>query len=405
MIESIDVRLREIGISDTDVQNRLDGKDKALVVTDHDVVYVDSSGVQRSTLRFVTKVITDKTGSLTIRSSSGPAIEGSIRGFDVTELKVFFEGVKSSIARAKTASGATQGEAQSAAQHANEADASAQRSSEPQVDHSVPVHPVPMHPVPMHSVPDHSASDRAALNPDDALDHSPQAQHDHDAHPEPLDGFPSISTPAPAMDPWESLSTPRPTLEMPAAPGVLSGFSEDFVTRTGFGTASPDPLDWDEPALDTSISQSARITNPDHLELLDPDTLATPDMPVMPAIPAQNAAGADLTHPSASDQSLSLNQPGFLDSATPTLAEQYAISPVSRWLKILAIPLGLLGIAAGALSVPATETTSIVPWLQVGGFIIGGASAALISYGIGDLLAIWSSMASDIRAVRRNQNH
>ncbi len=396
MIESIDVRLREIGISDTDVQNRLDGKDKALVVTDQDVVYIDSSGVQRSTLRFVTKVITDKTGALTIRSSGGPAIEGSIRGFDVTELKVFFEGVKASIARAKIASSAPQSAGQNALEA--QADASARPSSEPQVDHSAPVHPVPMH-----VVPDHSASDHAALNLAAPVDHSPQAHHDHDAHPEPLDAFPSISTPAPAMDPWESLSTPRPTLEMPAAPGAFSGFPDDFDPKhLGLGAASPDPLDWDEPALDTSNSKPAPITNPDHLDLLDPDALATPAMPV---IPAQHAAGADLVNTGASDQHLALNQPGFLDSATPTLAEQYAISPVSRWLKILAIPLGLLGIAAGALSVPATETTSIVPWLQVGGFIIGGASAALISYGIGDLLAIWSSMASDIRAVRRNQNH
>jgi hypothetical protein len=385
MIESIDVRLSEIGITGQDVQNRLDGKDKALVVTDQDVVYIDSSGLQRSALRYVTKVITDKTGALTIRSSSGPAIEGSIRGFDVTELKVFFEGVKSYIARAKTASGAGQ-----AASHANEAAvAPAQPSSQPDPDHAAPDHSVASHPAP--------------IQPDANADHAAPLEHASSEHdqPEHADAFPPMMpTPAPAMDPWESLSTPRPTLEMPAAPGVLPGFSDDFETaRAGFGGVSADSLDWDEPIFDTSISNRARTTSPDHLEPLQSDHPVTPEMPVMPAIPAQHS-GAGMVAPS---QDLSLNQPGVLDRTSPTLAEQYAISPVSRWLKILAIPLGLLGIAAGALSVPATETTSIVPWLQVGGFIIGGASAALISYGIGDLLAIWSSMASDIRAVRRNQ--
>ncbi len=392
MIESIDVRLREIGIGDTDVQNRLDGKDKALVVTDHDVVYIDSSGLQRSTLRFVTKVITDKTGALTIRSSSGPAIEGSIRGFDVTELKVFFEGVKASIARAKTASSA----GQNAPQRPDDADAvaPAHLSSEPHLDHAVPDHAAPDHPAPDHA---------ALLHPEPHADHAEHVDHPAPEHapPEHLDGFPALMpTPAPAMDPWESLSTARPTLEMPAAPGALSGFPDDFNTnRAAFGALSADSLDWDEPVLDTSIRNRAQTATPDHVEPLEPDQLVMPAMPQS----SEDTSNADLV--ATPNQSLSLNQPGFLDSASPTLAEQYAISPVSRWLKILAIPLGLLGIAAGALSVPATETTSIVPWLQVGGFIIGGASAALISYGIGDLLAIWSSMASDIRAVRRNQNH
>ncbi len=397
MIESIDVRLSEIGISDKDVQNRLDGKDKALVVTDHDVVYIDSSGLQRSTLRFVTKVITDKTGALTIRSSSGPAIEGSIRGFDVTELKVFFEGVKASIARAKTASSAGQN-----APQANDAVAPAHLSSEPHLDHAAPDHAAPDHAAPDHPAPDHAA----LLHPEPHADHAESVDHAAPEHAlsEHLDGFPALMpTPAPAMDPWESLSTARPTLEMPAAPGALSGFPDDFNTnRAAFGGLSADSLDWDEPVLDTSIRNRAQTATPDHVEPLEPDQLV---MPAAPAIVQNTGDTANAGLVATSGQSLSLNQPGFLDSASPTLAEQYAISPVSRWLKILAIPLGLLGIAAGALSVPATETTSIVPWLQVGGFIIGGASAALISYGIGDLLAIWSSMASDIRAVRRNQNH
>jgi hypothetical protein len=368
MIESIDVRLREIGISDTNVQNRLDGKDKALVVTDQDVVYIDSSGLQRSALRFVTKVITDKTGSLTIRSSSGPAIEGSIRGFDVTELKVFFEGVKASIARAKLASSA----AQSALQSQQEPD----------------------------------ATEPAPLSSAAHLDHA--AHPDHSAQPDHVDAFPSMmSSPAPVMDPWESLSTARPTLEMPAAPGALSGFSDDFETsRSGLGALSSDSLDWDEHVHDTSVSRPAQTAALDafHEEpMLEPDDLSL-SAPAQQSGDPTGAAGLTSSAP-ALRSTEALDQPSSSAAATtPTLADHYAISPASRWLKILAIPLGLIGIAASALSVPATDNTSPLQWLQVAGLFIGGISAGWIAYGIGDLLAIWGSMASDIQTIRRSQN-
>lgn len=384
MIESIDARLREVGINDTDVQTRLDGKDKALVITDQDIIYVDTTGLQRSGLRFVTKVITDKTGALTIRSSSGPAIEGSIRGFDVTELKVFFEGVKTAIARAKTAPepaqaplGATPG--------ALDLGAPLGRTSTPSA------------PEPHFEPPPLSAQ------------MSPPSAH-LDPTPEPMLGRMPAS--ASAMDPWESLSTSRPTLEMPAAPGVLPGFSDALDHRPNSGRLSPDSLDWDEPINDHTPTRSAPSAFHDLADdepMLEPDDLPpTPRSAPSPASSTGVMSGALAPAPSDHEQwsGDALDQPisnAVASSPAPTLADHYAISPVSRWLKILAIPLGLIGIAAGALSVPATDNPSILQWLQVAGFIVGGITMALISYGIGDLLAIWASMATDVRAIRRNQ--
>ncbi len=370
MIESIDARLREVGIAENDVQTRLDGKDKALVITDHDIVYADTSGLQRSGLRFVTKVITDKTGALTIRSSSGPAIEGSIRGFDVTELKVFFEGVKSAIARAKT-------------------------------------NPDQVHAAPDHSIPPAANLGASALSAhlETPAQLEPVPPLAPEPMPEPMLG--RMHAPGPAMDPWESLSTTRPTLEMPAAPGVLPGFSDS----ADLGRVSPDSLDWDEPMNDFSKrSASSGFSDPlDDDPMLEPDDLA----PIPASAPAlasvQSAAPylASTPEPSAaapwSSDALDQPLPNLPGAVAPTLADHYAISPVSRWLKILAIPLGLIGIAAGALSVPATDNPSILQWLQVVGFIVGGITIALISYGIGDLLAIWASMAADVRSIRRNQ--
>lgn len=359
MIESIDARLREVGITESDVQTRLDGKDKALVITHKDIVYADTSGLQRSGLRFVTKVITDKTGALTIRSSSGPAIEGSIRGFDVTELKVFFEGVKSAIARAKTA----------------------------------PEHG--------QAAPDHlgAPSHDRGLAPSASASLTPASAFEPHADPTPEPSLGRMQS-AQAMDPWESLSTTRPTLEMPAAPGVLSGFSGS-ADQSDAGRTSPDSLDWDEPVNDFSkrSASSPFDAHPDDEPMLEPDDLAP-----MPA-PAQSPALATSVQV-APPKTDTLDQPlpnPPVTAPAPTLADHYAISPVSRWLKIVSIPLGLIGIAAGALSVPATDSPSILQWLQVVGFIIGGISIALISYGIGDLLAIWASMAADVRAIRRNQ--
>ena len=383
MIESIDARLREVGIAEDDVQTRLDGKDKALVITDHDIVYADTSGLQRSGLRFVTKVITDKTGALTIRSSSGPAIEGSIRGFDVTELKVFFEGVKSAIARAKT---------------------------NPDQAHAATEHTSPGHAASGHVAPGHLIAPAANLGAA-----APSAHLETPAHlepvpppepmPEPMLG--RMHAPGPAMDPWESLSTTRPTLEMPAAPGVLPGFSDS----ADFGRVSPDSLDWDEPMNDFSKrSASSGFSDPlDDEPMLEPDDLAPIPASAPALASAQSAAPylASTPEPPAaapwSSDALDQPLPNLPGAVAPTLADHYAISPVSRWLKILAIPLGLIGIAAGALSVPATDNPSILQWLQVVGFIIGGITIALISYGIGDLLAIWASMAADVRSIRRNQ--
>ena len=423
MIESIDARLREIGILDQDVQTRLDGKEKALVITHQDLMYVDSAGVQRTPLRFVTKVITDKVGSLTVRSSNGPNIEGNIRGFDVTELKVFFEGVKGAIARAKAehphSDVPTGLAAASALEPARPEPARPETgrteltSSEPALDATS---------TPFSGVPDFGRPSPIEL-------------------PSPIEPpMPAVTEPAPQMpaDPWDNFSTPRPTLEIPPSARLADDFDDFRLAPSGSaGPTSKDTeaFDWDDPV---SLHESPRPAVPslsaqaidramddepmleaDDFDQPPPTSSPAPSLPVpsqasTPAPVAAVAAGLAGAGAAASSlqkdiRNASADAPRALEVASdaasriPTLAENYAISPIARWLKYMAIPLGLIGIAAGGLSVPATDNIQIMQWVQVAAFIIGGIAAALISYGLGDLLSIWGALAADIRAMRRNQ--
>ena len=80
---------------------RLQGKGKMMVVTDHFLVYADAHGPQRVPLVAVSKVVTDGAGELTIDAQPHGSIQGDIRGFDVPELRTFFERLKHEITRAK----------------------------------------------------------------------------------------------------------------------------------------------------------------------------------------------------------------------------------------------------------------------------------------------------------------
>ncbi len=395
MIESIDARLREIGILDQDVQTRLDGKEKALVITHQDFMYVDSAGVQRTPLRFVTKVVTDKAGSLTVRSSNGPNIEGNIRGFDVTELKVFFEGIKGAIARAKA-------ERPSSDASAGRASTSTHQSAHAEKDSSDPA--LASTGTPFSGEPDFGRPS-APIEPP----------------------IPALTEPAPQVpaDPWDNFSTPRPTLEIPPSARLADDF-DDFrlAPPASADVASKDSeaFDWDDPE---PTRQSPRPVVPslsaqamDDEPMLEADDVNQPSP--TPSLASTSRPGAAVTAGLAGAAAAPVvskevrpaspaEVPRALETASnaagriPALAESYAINPISRWLKFMAIPLGLIGIAAGGLSVPATDNVQIMQWMQVAAFVVGGLAAALICYGIGDLLSIWGALAADIRAMRRNQ--
>jgi hypothetical protein len=393
MIESIDARLREIGILDQDVQTRLDGKEKALVITHQDLMYVDAAGVQRTPLRFVTKVVTDKAGSLTVRSSNGPNIEGNIRGFDVTELKVFFEGIKGAIARAKTEHPSSDAPAGLAAASPLEPARAEKNSSKPALASTN---------TPFSGVPDFGRPS-APIEP----------------------SIPALTEPTPqaSADPWDNFSTPRPTLEIPPSARLADDF-DDFrlapPSEAGVSSKDTEAFDWDDPEptqqSPRSVVPSLSAQDMDDEPMLEADDVDQPSF--TPSLISTSTPGAAVTAglvdaaPVVSKEVRPANAtavPRVLGvasnaaSTVPTLSESYAISPISRWLKFMAIPLGLIGIAAGGLSVPATDNVQIMQWVQVAAFVVGGIAAALISYGIGDLLSIWGALAADIRAMRRNQ--
>jgi hypothetical protein len=107
MNPNIEGQLLQAGVLSSDVRRRLDGPGKSFVITDNDLIYSDGLGLQRAPLNMVSKVVVDRSGALTVNSPSGPLIETSVRGFEVAQLRTFFDDAKSAIARAKAGPGPT----------------------------------------------------------------------------------------------------------------------------------------------------------------------------------------------------------------------------------------------------------------------------------------------------------
>ncbi len=98
----IDQVLEDAGVLLEDIETKLEGQNgKTLLITKRELLYIENSRVQRGRLREIINVKTAKTGELNVKSPTDNLIEGNIKGFDLSELKFFFESVKGAIARAK----------------------------------------------------------------------------------------------------------------------------------------------------------------------------------------------------------------------------------------------------------------------------------------------------------------
>lgn len=77
---------------------------RAIVATQHELVYFSDSEVQRIFLRDVSKISSDKLGILRINTGELVAIETGVKGFRGSELKEFFADVKNAIGSARVSS-------------------------------------------------------------------------------------------------------------------------------------------------------------------------------------------------------------------------------------------------------------------------------------------------------------
>ena len=393
-MEAIETRLREVGVLDHDIRTRLNGPDKALVVTQRELVYADETGVQRTDLRDITKVATTSSGALSVRSAHGSSIEGSIRGFDVTELKFFFESVKTSVAQAK-----------------------ATLTSPPKSD-GAPVDPWDELPTSRFAGSSPSVPPATRLN--GTTTNGPSMINGASSH---LNGASKLNG---AAEPHLE----RQTLELPPLdPAALSRMSENVrpeanqprVTDSGVfspratSEIPPSLPNLGVPNLNPRASQEIPPSRPrmdvrygdqnnskaDALGYALPDNqFETGSLGALKApsvVPSSNDWSGEAFDPKVS---LETRHPSSI-SITPTLVESVAgMKPIARWLRVLAGIFLLAGFGMVIATMPG-EKAAPGMWAYPVYYLTGSILLSIVAFGVAELLSVVSDMASDVRTTLR----
>jgi hypothetical protein len=392
----MDTRLTEAGIDLNEIESRLDGQGKTLVITASELVYADESGLQRAPLRQVTKVAIDKTGSLGIRSATSDLITGNIRGFDLTSLKFFLEGAKSSIAKAKAL------------------------AKSPTIVESTPVKTEPVPELIPQSDLVNPRADTGTLA-DDAWGADP-------AHRQPT--FDTWSTLKPADMQTKSSSDMHKSFEIAPDDDVpAKSFSDKLEWAEDAGVAPTSIIAPQIETLHTQLSNQSPLSSTDvHSEVHEWDETfkgSAPQAALETPSNSVSASGAadwsgDILEASTSLQTPANHQiPGNSSTAinvskdpTPTIdrpvriGNQPNLAPFSRWLKGLSPIVGLLGVASAALQFPTDPAKWGENPLQVVtavSSLVIGVVLALLAYGVAEFFTAWSSTAADVRSIKRER--
>lgn len=91
-------RLKEEGI---DAGLRADSPQAVLAASSDELVYMDARRAQRIPLSKISKINIDAQGLLKIQAGGQDALSVSVQGFQATDLKTFFEGLKPLVSEAK----------------------------------------------------------------------------------------------------------------------------------------------------------------------------------------------------------------------------------------------------------------------------------------------------------------
>ncbi len=96
---NLEARLKEA--TREPVLSELKGESGLFAVTQSELIYVGPEGVERAPLKEIRRVSSAKGGKLVVAGKEAAFIEASIAGFDLGELKLFFEGVKGYVGKAR----------------------------------------------------------------------------------------------------------------------------------------------------------------------------------------------------------------------------------------------------------------------------------------------------------------
>jgi len=92
-------KLREL--TQDEVVSQLEGDGGLLALTRSELFFIGPEGAQSAALREIKKVVGGKGGVLQVVGESGPLIEAPVQAFQVDELRLFFESVKTYVARSQ----------------------------------------------------------------------------------------------------------------------------------------------------------------------------------------------------------------------------------------------------------------------------------------------------------------
>jgi hypothetical protein len=405
-------RLRDAGISPEDVETQIHGQDKALVITARELVFLNGDDVQRGRLRDITNVKTAKTGELSVRSASESLLDGNILGFDRTELKFFFEGVKNAIARAKAS--VTSGSLPSTPAFAPDSNASNSLASSQSAFGSRSVTTTaddwralttPSADTPMSGVvlgldtPDsplvapasdahqaEMAADTRSPAPAHLSDWDEPTKTDHSApdHSMPAHSMPVPSeATSPEEDPW--IST-KQTFEVEpehsdaqTAPAHLQNQNENLPEQALADSSWNDPFDH-KPVINEAVGTQ--------------DEAALGGVASTPS----SQWGGDTLEAS---KALSMERPDMERKVSVIGTDNLAaLQGVSRWLKIMAALFFLSG-AAFTVTLLPKDSSNLLGYFVLLAALFGSILFSLIAWGVSELLSAYAVSLQDLRSIRR----
>jgi len=88
-------------LTQDEVVSQLEGGGGLLALTRSELFFIGPEGAQRAALTDIKKVVGGKGGVLQVVGEAGPLIEAPVQAFQVDELRLFFESVKTYVARSQ----------------------------------------------------------------------------------------------------------------------------------------------------------------------------------------------------------------------------------------------------------------------------------------------------------------
>ncbi len=393
----IDEHLQNAGIAADDIETRLDGQNgKTLLITKRELLYFDQAGLQKAKLREIVNVKTAKTGELNVRSPNEALIEGSIKGFDLSELKFFFEAVKGAIARAKTSVTGSEMPPARAAEPA----------PPPEPIATPPIADAPLAATDWDDVPTVTTSSDAWAAPQAAAaDWDSPASGAWTPEKQTFEIPPDLPNRNRVSDSWADLEAELNPTKSGSMPGLLNPSAMIPAPAPVF----PPAKDAIDPFADLARNAAQKVSG---------DNWGAPPAPINVKASDSGVSATGIMVPSSASGEWSgeiMDASTALDTKAPKEAKNNnnvrqvrlgdqsgSMEIVARWLRILSLIFAAsCAFLSAALLVAAKFEPSLTEWAMIFAAFFLGLLLPMIGWGIAALLSNWVSASKDLRSIRK----